>query len=178
MVAELGLLSEELTGGKDLVILYDGGGNGVAWPFNWYFRDFPNAERIGASLSEPPAEDVAVVIVADGHISQFAPYLQNFSPTGYVLRWHEPEYDIYRNFAIAPELNPGQSAWRNADDPHGISAILESIGSSLATQLEPAGQQRVWRLVMFRKVSLSRTTSLVPLPTSSSSTSMPRTVAS
>nr|MBA3644123.1 TIGR03663 family protein [Chloroflexia bacterium] len=57
---------------------------------------------------------------------------------------------IYRNFAIAPELEPNQSAWKVAADAHGPAAVIDSILSSLATQLSPEGQQRVYRLLMYR----------------------------
>ena len=150
LVAELGLLSEELTGGKDLVIWYTSG-NGVHWPLNWYFRDFPNARAVSPTLSAPP-EGVDVIVVANGQRAQMEPYLEDYSATEYVLRWHEPEYEIYRDFAIAPELQPGQSAWKDAADPHGLGAVIGSVGDSLATQFEPEGQARLWRIVLFREI--------------------------
>jgi hypothetical protein len=152
MVHELTLLSEELTGGNGLVIWYDTGNNGVAWPLNWYLRDFPNVKRIGSSLSGPPDQEAAVVIVANGHREQMEPYLSGYTPTDYVLRWHEPEYEIYRNFAIAPELPAGRSALQSENDPQDIPAILGSVGDSLATQGKPDGQARVWRIGLFREL--------------------------
>ena len=70
----------------------------------------------------------------------------------YVLRWHEPEGAIYRNFAIAPGLPPDRSAWGEADRPHGPLAILGSIRDSLLTATKPEGQQRLWRLVFYREL--------------------------
>lgn len=151
MVSELGALSNELTGGKGLNIWVDTGSQGVEWPLRWYFRDFPNLRTFNGSLSEPP-EDADVVIVANGHLGSTQNQLTAFTAQEYVLRWHEPEYYIYRNFAIAPELDPGKSAWKDADDPHGPLDIVRSVQDSLATQTNPDGQQRLYRIVMYREI--------------------------
>ena len=39
VMAELEKLSEELTGGKNMTVMYDGGEFGIAWPFEWYLRE-------------------------------------------------------------------------------------------------------------------------------------------
>jgi len=146
MVRELGLLSDELTGGKELRIWYDGK---TSWPLQWYLRDFSNRELRNGPLAGPP-DDVPVIILANDGRSAMEPYLGDYTAQEYVLRWWFPEYPIYRNFAIAPELEPNQSAWQVAADPHGPAAVIDSILSSLATQLTPEGQQRVYRLLMYR----------------------------
>jgi hypothetical protein len=146
MVDELGALSAEMTGGKDLKIWFD---SGVSWPLQWYLRDFPNRQLRNGPLGGPP-DDVPVVIVTNNQVGTMEPFLDNYTAQEYVLRWWFPEYPIYRNFAIAPELGPGKSAWKSADDPHGPLAVARSVGDSLATQLEREGQQRVYRLLMYR----------------------------
>ena len=148
MVDELGQLSAEMTGGKDLVIWYDDN-RGVSWPMQWYLRDFPNRQLFGGSLSGPP-DDVPVLLVGNDNLGGVSPFMDGYTAQEYVLRWWFPEDPVYRNFALAPELNPGRSAWKSSEDPHGITAILGSIGDSLATQLTPEGQQRLYRLVMYR----------------------------
>ena len=52
--------------------------------------------------------------------------------------------------AIAPEIAPGRSAWRSSDQPHGLLAIAASIGESLSHLFTAEGQQRLYRLVMYR----------------------------
>ncbi len=151
MVSELGTLSNELTGGDGLNIWVDTGSSGVEWPLRWYFRDFPNLHTFNGSLSAPP-EDADVVIVANGHLGSTQGQLAAFTAQEYVLRWHEPEYYIYRNFAIAPELDPGKSAWKDAEDPHGPIDIVRSVQDSLETQTDPDGQQRLYRIVMYREI--------------------------
>jgi hypothetical protein len=150
MMHELGLLSEELTGDKGIVIWYD---NDTAWPMQWYLRDFPNRRYYGASLSAPPPESVAIVLVSNENLAEVQPYLSNYTPQEYVLRWHGPEEATYRNFAIAPELAPGWSAWGTAENPHGILDVVASVGDGLATQTDPEGQQRLYRIVMYRELT-------------------------
>jgi predicted membrane-bound mannosyltransferase len=144
MVAELGALSAAVTGGKDLAIWYD---DGVSWPMQWYLRDFD--DHYYRALAGPPT-DAAVVLAQVDRRGAVEPFLEGYTAQEYVLRWWFPEYPIYRNFALAPELNPGTSAWKTSDQPHGLGDVVASVFDSLATQLEPAGQQRVYRLLMYR----------------------------
>lgn len=146
MVREIGLLSDEMTGGKEMPLWY---GGDTSWPLQWYLRDFTNRELRSGPLAGPP-DDVPVIIIDNGGRGSMEPYLGEYTAQEYVLRWWFPEYPIYRNFAIAPELSPNQSAWQVESNPHGPSAIVDSILSSLATQLTPEGQQRVYRLLMYR----------------------------
>ncbi|MDQ3694755.1 MAG: TIGR03663 family protein, partial [Chloroflexota bacterium] len=147
MMRELAVLSEELTGGAGLEIWYDNN-QGVSWPLQWYLRHYPNRHMFGGSLSERPA-NVPVVIVGSHNNASVAPYVDGYTAQEYVLRWWFPE-TLYRDFAIAPELPPGRSAWQAGDDPRGPRQILASVGESLATLGTIEGQQNLFRLVMFR----------------------------
>ena len=142
MVGELTALSQEMTGGLGLEIKYD---SGVSWPLQWYLRDFTNKGMVSGLAGNAP-----IVIVADDSASQMGESLANYTPQEYVLRWWFPEDQIYRNFAIAPEIGLGRSAWKSEEQPHGVMDILRSIGSSIATLSTPEGQQRVYRLLMYR----------------------------
>ncbi len=156
MMAELDYLSAVQTGGKGLAIWYD---SGVSWPMQWYLRDFPNKRFIGSSLTGPP-QDAAVVLVANANKAQVEEQLEGYTAQEYVLRWHFPEDETYRRFAIAPELGPekaSRSAWGSPSNPSGPSAIAESVVDSLATQLDPSGQQRVYRLLMYRDLPVQIT---------------------
>lgn len=70
----------------------------------------------------------------------------------YLLRWHEPEAHVYRQFAIAPEIAPGSSAWRLPDQPHGPLDVAASIGDSLRFAATQEGQLRLIRLVLYREL--------------------------
>lgn len=148
MVNEMTALSNELTGGLGMEVGYD---NLTSWPLQWYLRDFTNRRFLGSSFSNI-SDDMAVVIVGNGNKDQIGNNLDGYTAQPYILRWHEPETQIYRRFAIAPELPIGRSALNSATDPHGPVAILGSIVDSLETQLTPEGQQRVWRLIMYREM--------------------------
>lgn len=154
MMSEMGTLSAELYGAQDLVVWYDGF---TAWPMQWYLRDFANRHYYTGALEGPPTLDgtqADILIVANDNIASVEGWMAGYTPQAYVLRWHFPEEGTYRNFAIAPELDPGLSAWREETDPHGPIAVAGSVAESFGTQLEPEGQQRVYRLVMFRDLPI------------------------
>ena len=121
------------------------------------FRDLDDALKweiytyLFAVQTPPPYESVLRCDRHAGFALHFAePWLDNYTAQEYILRWWFPEDPIYRNFALAPELNPGRSAWTSTEQPHGPLDILRSVGSSLAQLGTPEGQQRVYRLVMYR----------------------------
>ncbi|MGH2351114.1 MAG: flippase activity-associated protein Agl23, partial [Chloroflexota bacterium] len=147
MVEELTTLSAITTGGRDLEIWYDDR-NGTSWPMQWYLRDFPNRHLYGGTIAGPP-DDVPIVLAARDNRSSVEPYLEGYTAQEYVLRWWFPE-GIYRDFAIAPEISPSQSAWDDADNPSGPGAIAASIAESLSHLMTREGQQRLYRLVMYR----------------------------
>lgn len=146
MMQDIGELSASLTGGKNLEVWYDGG---VSWPMQWYLRDFKR--HYYTDLSEPP-NDAPLILAQSDRESAVEPFLDNYTAQEYVLRWWFPEYEIYRNFAIAPELGPGPSAWKVASEPHGPVAVAGSVLDSLVTQLNPSGQQCLYRLLMYREL--------------------------
>ncbi|MDF2758733.1 MAG: glycosyl transferase family protein, partial [Thermomicrobiales bacterium] len=148
MVSELTTLSAMTTGSREMEIWYDDN-DGTSWPMQWYLRDFPNRHLYGGTLAGPP-DDVPVVLVGDKNRSSVEPYLEGYTAQEYVLRWWFPEDPVYRDFAIAPEIGPGRSAWRSSDQPHGLRDIVASIGESLSHLLTAEGQQRLYRLVMYR----------------------------
>jgi predicted membrane-bound mannosyltransferase len=151
MVHDLGLMSELYLGDRSMSIGSDGC---VQWPMVWYTRDFPNAYRISNVTDDatnlPP---VIIGVPKDFDASCNMPMdLDGYTEQTYVLRWHEPEYAIYRNFAIAPELLPRQSIWGSEENPHGLVDIVQSVFNSFWTLTEHDGQKRAFRLVMFREL--------------------------
>ncbi len=151
VMAEIERFSVELTGGKDIGVAYDGGENGVAWPFEWYLRDFKNKRFYVNGPTADPGPDVPIVLIGAGNRGRAEPFLTDYEPVEYVLRWWFPEEDMYRPFAIAPEIKPGRSAWLREDQPHGLGDILASIWQSIAAQRDPAEQARLWRYFMYRE---------------------------
>ena len=144
VMREIDKLSQELTGGDDLEVWFD---SGVSWPFQWYLRNYDNARFIGASLTQDPGN--APILLLGGNSGMSSQYLANYTATDYVLRWWFPE-ETYRGFAIAPEIPPGRSAWRSADQPHGPFDILRSIFDTVEGQENIDNQLRLYRLLMYR----------------------------
>ena len=150
---DLEAMSELVYGDQGIRIAYDGCSQ---WPLNWYLRDFPNRE-LASTVPDDPATGPPVIIGVpaawDGSRGCTLPdEIDGYTAQTYVLRWHEPEQSVYREFAIAPEIPVGRSAWRTADQPHDLPAIARSVLDSLLTQTEPEGQQRLFRLLFFREL--------------------------
>ena len=147
VMAEIDHLSMELTGGKDLEVWYN---SCASWPYQWYLRDYPNKRYFGNGISEAPPSNAAVVIANETECANIAQYMDGYTAQTYALRWWFPEDETYRKFAIAPEIEPWRSAWGSQDNPSDLPAIIGSIGDSLETQLTAEGQQRLYRLAMYR----------------------------
>ncbi|MBX3071404.1 MAG: TIGR03663 family protein [Thermomicrobiales bacterium] len=136
---EIDELSALMTGGQHLVVAYD---SHVAWPFQWYLRDY-DSKRFTGDASGSGNQDTAVIVARSG-LS-----IPGFEPTEYVLRWWFPE-ETYRDFALAPEIPVGRSAWRSTDQPHGPFDILSSIFDTVGNQQHIDYQLRLYRLLMYR----------------------------
>jgi predicted membrane-bound mannosyltransferase len=151
-VLEANQLSRELSPNGDGVILWDSGAQGLSWPLWWYFRDNPEARTFSGTLSAN--EDAAIVFILSSRADsgQNRQVLNNYSGVDYAFRWHFPE-DVYRNFAIAPEIPVGRSAWKNADQPNGPLDIVESVVESSGALFDARGQQELFRLVMYRDLN-------------------------
>lgn len=116
-VDEVSTLSTLTTGGRDITVLYE---NEVAWPLEWYLRNYPYRALVGAvvtpaSLQQHP--DAAVILTYRTFGSESTAFLEkDFAPsTGaaalrpyYAFNWWFPE-EIYRSARtfverLAPEL--------------------------------------------------------------------------
>jgi uncharacterized protein (TIGR03663 family) len=146
---DLAGLSQAVHGNDTLNIQFDGC---VQWPFNWYLRDFPNRSISGVQPQDP-AVGPDVIIGHPWDAGCGLPFeIPGYTAQVYVLRWHEPEQQVYREFAIAPEIPWGRSAWKSPEQPHGLVDIAESVWSSLMQVTTPEGQQRLFRLLMYREM--------------------------
>lgn len=149
---ELDLFSAELTGGKDLALMYD---SNTSWPFQWYLRDYRYKQYFDQTLAEPPGDEVAIVLVGAENLAarpELAGMLANYVAQPYSMRWHFPEDETYRLFALAPELSPARNAWSPERPPYTLPKVLRSIASSLTATAEPANQARLFRLLAYRQL--------------------------
>jgi hypothetical protein len=147
MTTELTRLSEEITGGTGLEIWYDDN-DGVSWPMQWYLRDFPNRNLFGRSLTEPP--DVPVLLVADGNDARVRP-----SWMATPRRSTCSAGGSRRIRSTATSRSPRscrRPAPPGATPPTRATCWPSSARSadSLAQLLTPEGQQRLYRLAVYR----------------------------
>lgn len=105
------------------------------WPLEWYFKDMPNHRymtSLPADVTEAPTFIIGVPS-SWAECGQLPEEIPGYTSQTYVFRWHEPEALVYRNFAIAPEIPIGRSAWTSEDQDTGVIAVAESIWSSLSS---------------------------------------------
>ncbi|MFZ4813967.1 MAG: hypothetical protein ACOYL5_05480, partial [Phototrophicaceae bacterium] len=78
-------LSRRTTDGLELRFLYD---NEVSWPYSWYFRDYPNAQFVGASANAQQVDSAMAVVIGDANRSKFEPLLEDrFYRYEYIRLW-------------------------------------------------------------------------------------------
>jgi uncharacterized protein (TIGR03663 family) len=149
-VAEIGVLSRELSGGLDMPIAYD---SGTSWPFQWYLRDYTQRRYFGDVLSEPP--DEPIVLIANENLTpENQDLLAGYTYTEYAMRWWFPEDETYRRFAIAPELNKAERQNYQTDEQGPFTAVdvAESVWRSFWGMRDPQQQAKIFRLVAFREL--------------------------
>ncbi len=151
VVEDVALMSEIYLGDQSITVSND---NCTNWPLEWYFRDFENYRFI-SSVTDTTQDlpDVMIGVPRDWDSSQCTMPLEipGYTSHPYVFRWHEPEGEVYRNFALAPEIAIGRSAWVSEDQATGPLAVLESVWSSITSTGDPDQQQQLWRLLMYRE---------------------------
>ncbi len=162
-VDELSALSTLTTGDQSMAFLYD---SEVAWPLEWYLRDF-SRKNYQPTISGPPPADAAMALVYRDKDSTSAPYLESrFTATRfYAFNWWYPE-DTYKDARtlvtrMAPELLEGRGL-----EKVGIGLVRRvvrqrpdfsrpaqqvGLGEVIAALSLPTGQARVWRYLFFRE---------------------------
>ncbi|HRA48960.1 MAG TPA: hypothetical protein PK819_12900, partial [Thermomicrobiales bacterium] len=150
-VNEANQLSLLLAPDGDGEVLFDT--TGLAWPLWWYFRDNPLAISTGTTVL-PQDTNAAVLFlpISTGNSPENAEVLANYTGVEHPFRWHFPE-EIYRFFALAPELPMGRSAWISVDQPHGPLDVIRSVIDSSASVFSAQGQTDAFRIVVYRDLN-------------------------
>ena len=150
LTADLQEMSELVYGDRSMTIAFDGC---VQWPLNWYMRNMDNRSIVSSEDAAVSSGAIAIIGVPNGGGSCTLPTeIEGYTAQTYVLRWHEPEQSIYREFAIAPEIPVGRSAWHSATQDHDLVAIIKSVWSGITSITTEEGQQRAFRLLMYREM--------------------------
>lgn len=134
----LSRMSVDLTGRSDIKVIYD---STVAWPFEWYLRDFKNKTYMPNGPTD--IADAPVVLVGADHQPAVAQYLQNYVEQRYVLRWWFPE-DTYRAF-----LPPGD--YQGKPFTYAVWDQAKMAAGSLATLANPDERAKLWRYFVYRE---------------------------
>ncbi len=114
-------LSLQQTGERELRVLYD---DDVRWIFQWYLRDYPNAEMFGQELQPDDVADAPVVILGRKYWEESVPQLGDayYRQNGRLLWW--PLERVYRDLT-----------------PRKIVAALR----------DPVARRKAWDVVWFRR---------------------------
>lgn len=129
LMAQLELMSERRTGGKDLAIAFD---SETSWPFSWYLRDYPNRFFYGSS-PESWGERIGqsdVVMVGLNREESVAPLVNGFIRHHYSMRPNFPEdYKSLRTVyqQVDDPANPGQSPLQAAGTSSSPLVILQNV---------------------------------------------------
>lgn len=130
--------------------MYD---NSTSWPFQWYLRDYRHKQYFDQTLTAPPPENVAVVLVGNDNLAahpELAQLLADYAPQRYSMRWWFPEDETYRLFALAPELGPARNAWSGRQPPYSLLDVASSALSSVVATARPEHQAQLFRLLAYR----------------------------
>ncbi len=89
VVHELEDISRATVGEGKLAFAYD---DQTTWPFEWYFRNFPNKKYFGGSPSREVLKDAPVVLIGTENEEKVAPYLgKNYYRIPYRQIWWPKE---------------------------------------------------------------------------------------
>jgi len=120
-VGQVEAISRQETGERELRVLYD---DDVRWVFQWYLRDYPNAEMFGQELDADDLTDAPLVILGSETWEKNVPQLgDGYLRYGGRLLWW-PLEEVYRGLT-----------------PAGIVATLR----------DPQARQKLWEIVWFRR---------------------------
>ncbi len=122
-------ISRRTVGENALAFAYD---NETTWPFEWYFRDFPNKKFFGGAPSRDVLRDAPVVLVGTENEEKVRPYLGN---QYYRIRyrqiwWPKETYKLLRDGEMQPDqttLKGLPLLWKWARDPVARGAFWDMV---------------------------------------------------
>lgn len=141
-IDEMSALSTLTTGGDDLVFLYD---SEVAWPGEWYFRNFP-LKNYQAIITGPPPPEAALAMVYRDNDQTSGPYLERdfVANRYYSFNWWFPEDTFRTARGFMQYAAPEVLATMEGEDL-GWRGVLRALA-------HPTGQARIWRYFFYREL--------------------------
>jgi len=133
VINDLKEISRRTVGEDALAFVYD---DQTTWPFEWYFRDFPNKKFIGGSITRDALKDAPVVLVGIENEDKAKPFLGNqYYRTEYRQIWWPKE--TYKQLADG------------ATQPDGT--VLKGLPLLWEWAKSPESRKVFWDIVLYRK---------------------------
>jgi uncharacterized protein (TIGR03663 family) len=140
-------ISARISGGRNLKVAYD---NHSAYPFWWYFRNYPNQLQYGESPTRE-LRDYPVILVGDSNYGKLTPIVgEAYFEIEYVrMVWPNQDYfnlDDYRDYLKDPEtrgamLNALFKIWLN----HDFEPYAAVTGQVMSDQIwSPSNKMRMY----------------------------------
>jgi len=144
VVQRIDLLSQRLTSGKDMVVVYD---DESSWPLTWYLRDYKNQRYEPKGPTAPP--DAPVVMVGLGNDDKVKPLMGNYTRTHLKLRWWFPEFYKSPDETVRTFLGPQahETMPTNPTRMQQFSTWMRTLGDIISS---PVGRSRLWRFWFYR----------------------------
>ncbi len=133
VVHDLQEISRRTVGENALAFVYD---NETTWPFEWYFRDFPNKKFVGASLTREALKDAPVVLVGIENEGKAKPFLGK--------KYYRIEYrQIWWPKETYKQLVDGV--------PQPDGTVLKGLPLLWHWMRDPHARKVFWDVVLYRK---------------------------
>ena len=133
VVNDLREISRRTVGENALAFVYD---NETTWPFEWYFRDFPNKKYVGAGITREALKDAPVVLVGVENEGKAKPFLGN--------KYYRIEYrQIWWPKETYKQLVDGV--------PQPDGTVLKGLPLLWSWIKDPQARKVFWDIVLYRK---------------------------
>jgi DNA-binding beta-propeller fold protein YncE len=133
VVNDLKEISRRTVGENAIAFVYD---NETTWPFEWYFRDFPNKKFVGGNITRDALRDAPVVLVGIENESKAKPFLgNNYYRTEYRQIWWPKE--TYKQLVDGVPQEDGE--------------VLKGLPLLWSWIKNPESRKVFWDIVLYRK---------------------------
>ncbi len=143
---EIDRIAAQTGEGRNLKILMDAGWNdgtheSVAWPFEWYLRDYKNRRYFTKTIpGDVNLADYPVILAMAPNVEPIQPQVRDYTGQKYKLNWWFPE--DYKVFSGGPAI---PLAGRQIELP-GLK--LDLIGQALS---DPQNRLKLLKLLLYRE---------------------------
>ncbi len=158
VMKELDDFSMYTTGGRNVKVIYD---DTASWPMEWYLRDYPNKQFVGASKPTPGA-DVPVMILDYKYLND-PDLTKDYVAQRYALRWWFPEewykgtgagsHDGFlpNRYVKDAQGNVVNDATGQPEEVGPLSQFGDALHTTAVTLLQPEYQATLWKYLVYKE---------------------------